>query len=148
MSLDVYLETDKPTVKGSSGIFFRECGAVRELTREEWDEKFPGREPVTTASTWDKICYEANITHNLNKMASEAGLYIYLWRPDENGIDIAGQLIDPLQIGLDELKADPDRFKQFNPDNNWGSYEQFVIFVEEYLEACMANPSATVSVSR
>lgn len=28
--------------------------------------------------------FEANITHNLNKMAKEVGIYEYLWRPDED----------------------------------------------------------------
>jgi len=28
------------------GIFIREDGGMREISRTEWDEKFPGREPV------------------------------------------------------------------------------------------------------
>lgn len=30
-----------------SGIFVRENGALREITRGEWDAKYPGREPVS-----------------------------------------------------------------------------------------------------
>ena len=30
--------------------------------------------------------YSANITHNLGKMAEEAGIYKHLWRPEEIGI--------------------------------------------------------------
>ena len=89
--------------------------------------------------------YDANITHNLNKMASEAGIYKELWRPEEVGITKAGQLIKPLQEGLALLKSDPERFKHLNPENGWGSYEGLVEFVEKYLEACVESPDAEVS---
>ena len=92
--------------------------------------------------------YSANITHNLNKMAEAAGIYEALWRPEEIGITQAGQLIEPLSIGLEKLKADPMYYSQFNAVNGWGTYENFVQFVEKYLEACQANPDAQVSVCR
>jgi len=39
---------ENPVERGScgSGIFVREGGAARELTVEEWDERYPGRVPV------------------------------------------------------------------------------------------------------
>lgn len=92
--------------------------------------------------------YSDNITHNLNKMAEAAGIYDVLWRPDENGIWQAQQLIQPLSIGLAQLVSNPDKFKQFNAPNGWGMYENFVPFVSKYLAACVANPEASVSVSR
>ena len=92
--------------------------------------------------------YSANITHNLNKMAEAAGIYEALWRPEEIGITQAGQLIEPLSIGLEKLKADPMYYSQFNAVNEWGTYENFVPFVEKYLEACRANPDAEVTVWR
>jgi hypothetical protein len=92
--------------------------------------------------------YSANITHNLNKMAMEAGIYEVLWRPEEIGITQAGQLIEPLTVGLEKLKADPMYYSQFNSPNGWGMYEHFVPFVEKYLEACRENPDANVNVSR
>jgi hypothetical protein len=91
--------------------------------------------------------YWANITHNLNKMAEAAGIYEVLWRPEEIGITQAGQLIEPLSVGLKKLKADPMYYSQFNAVNGWGTYD-FVPFVEKYLEACRANPDAKVSVWR
>jgi precorrin-6x reductase len=33
--------------------------------------------------------FEANITHNLNRMAEAAGVYKVLWRPEENEIKCA-----------------------------------------------------------
>ena len=90
--------------------------------------------------------YTRNITHNLNRMAKEAGVYKHLWRPGEIGIKTAGQLIEPLESGLAELKSDPEHFKQWNPDNNWGDYEGLVAFVRDYLDACKEYPDAKVSV--
>ena len=92
--------------------------------------------------------YSANITHNLNTMAKEAGIYQHLWRPDEIDITKAQQLIEPLESGLNLLKSDPARFKQFNPKNGWGTYDGLVVFVENYLRECRENPNATVSISR
>lgn len=92
--------------------------------------------------------YSSNITHNLNKMAEAAGFYKYLWRPEEIGITKAKDLIPALEGGLERLKADPQYYQQFNSPNGWGMYEHFVLFVEEYLEACKENPDADIEVSR
>jgi hypothetical protein len=92
--------------------------------------------------------YESNITHNLGGMASEAGIYMYLWKPEEIDIHTAEQLIEPLEKGLALLKSEPHRFKAFNPPNGWGNYENLVRFVEEYLESCKENPGAEVITSR
>ena len=92
--------------------------------------------------------YSANITHNLNTMASEAGIYNELWRPDEIAVSRAGDLIAPLERGLELLRSDEPRFRAFDASNGWGRYEHLVEFVEKYLEACKASPDAEVSVSR
>ena len=92
--------------------------------------------------------YSRNITHNLNLMAGEAGIYEACWRPDEIGITKAEQLIEPLTKGLALLRADPERFKAFNASNGWGVYENFVEFVEDYLSNCREHPDADVEVSR
>ncbi len=92
--------------------------------------------------------YEANITHNLNKMASESGIYEQLWRPEEIGVTHAKQLIEPLREGLALLLSDPERFKKFDPENKWGDYDGLVDFVRSYLAACVENPGAAVEVSR
>lgn len=92
--------------------------------------------------------YWHNITHNLGKMAEEAGIYQALWRPEELGITHARELIDLLQAGLDLLLADGPRFRALNPANGWGNYNNLVDFVESYLAACAQNPDATVRVSR
>jgi hypothetical protein len=70
--------------------------------------------------------YTDNITHNLTPMAKQAGLYEVLWRPEDLGLKYARELIPFLETGLLELSRHP----------------------ELYLEACRANPDATVEVSR
>lgn len=125
MSLDVYLTGESHT----ESCVCSTCG--HQHTRDDVDE-----------------FYSANITHNLNKMAQEAGIYKELWRPDEIGITKANQLIEPLTRGLALLKSDPKRFEAFNAPNGWGLYEHFVPFVEGYLNACRENPDADVYVSR
>ena len=92
--------------------------------------------------------YWGNITHNLSKMAEEAGIYEHLWRPDEIKITKAKELIEPLRQGLHNLKSEPERYKKFNPENGWGTYDGLVKFVENYLNACYEYPDAVIEVSR
>lgn len=152
MSLDVYLEYPIPGVVDLSGrIFVREGGRRIELTRAEWDERYPGREPVTTTVhelTETTEVYTDNITHNLAPMARAAGLWEPMWRPDENGYETARQLIEPLTEGLRRLVDDPALYKEMNPENGWGDYDGFVEFVKRYLWACQAHPDAVVRASR
>lgn len=93
-------------------------------------------------------CYSSNITHNLGKMASEAGIYEALWRPEEINCKYAKDIINLLEVGLADLKKRPKHFEQFNAENGWGLYKHFVPFVEEYLQACKENPEGILSVSR
>ena len=150
MSLDVYLTMKEiKRLKPAGRIYVRRDGSTQEISREEWDQLFPGREPVVVNEEAEvNEVYQANITHNLNKMADEAGLYEVLWRPDEVGFTKACQLIPLLVAGLAKLKANPKHFRQFNPSNGWGSYEGLVRFVENYLSACREYPDADVSVWR
>ncbi len=101
--------------------------------------------------------FSRNITHNLGKMASEvkipymAGtvtLYTILWRPEELQFTKAREIADLLDEGWNILHSDPEKYKQFNPENGWGSYEGLVDFVYNYRDACWENPEAELSVSR
>lgn len=150
MSLDVYLKIEKPILKKSSGVFVRENGQTIEISQEEWNERFPDKEPVrvNTEQGETNYVFEYNITHNLNTMAEKAGIYQHLWRPEELNISYAKDLIEPLRNGLKKLLDNPDYFKTFNPDNGWGDYSGLLRFVEEYLEACIEYPESIISVSR
>ena len=92
--------------------------------------------------------FNANVTHNLNKMAKYVGLYEALWQPEEIGVIKAEQLIPLLEKGLEKLKADPVGCRKLNPPNGWGDYEGLIQFVENYLEACRENRDSDVDVSK
>lgn len=92
--------------------------------------------------------FDANITHNLGRMAREAGIYMHCWRPDEIGITHAKQLIEPLRVAIEAMKADPPRYEAFNAENGWGLYRDFLPWLEKYLAACEEHPDAEVSISR
>ena len=132
MSLSVYLITEKPQIKkASSGIFVRENGQTKEITQEEWNTKNPNKAPVIfeQEEIETREVYYANITHNLNIMATEAGIYEVLWRPYKlrEGSDFsdedydkemefedlqkiqAKELIEPLRQGLHNLKSNPKK---------------------------------------
>ena len=121
-----------------------------------------------TASYDTNPLYDANITHNLGEMAREAGIYEALWRPHrlvegydideknhtaewefENSVKIkAKDIIEIIEKGLNELKAKPEYFKQFDSPNGWGIYDHFVPFVEKYLKALKKYPEAIVKTCR
>ena len=103
---------------------------------------------ISLVETRPTEVYTDNITHNLGKMAQEAGLYKALWRPEEQGWTKAFDIIPHLEAGLDLLKSDPDRFKQFDSPNGGGLYVHFVPFVERLLEACRENTNAEVQSCR
>jgi len=111
--------------------------------------------------------YHDNITHNLNVMAEQAGLYKALWRPYqldkdyvhsedykiemqfEDSVTIfASDLIEIIEQGLDLLKLRPDYFSKFDSPNGWGTYVHFVPFVESYLNALKQYPDSIVEVDR
>jgi hypothetical protein len=99
--------------------------------------------------------FDANITHNLGKMASEVKLsngmtlYDVLWRPDEQyGLLFARDIVGLLDEGWNTLMADPEYFRKFEPENGWGSYEGLEKFVYKYRNACWDNPDAELRISR
>ena len=85
-----------------------------------------------------------NITHNLGRMADEAGLYAALWRPSENDITIADDLIPILEDGIQAMKDEPEHFKKFDAKNGWGTYDNFLPWLEELLLKCKEFPAGLV----
>lgn len=152
MSLDFSLKTKETRKVKTSGIFIRENGQMKEITEEEWNEKFPNRKPVRVSTYLDEYetnnVLDVNITHNLSVMACEAGIYEALWQPSSSGWKKGGDIIKALEKGLKDLKQRPNYFKKLDDPNKWGTYEQFVPFVEEVLNACRVYPEAEIEVSR
>ncbi len=96
----------------------------------------------------DQEVFDTNITHNLGKMADAAGIYEALWKPEEISATKAKDIVELVRAGLNQLKEKPEHFKQFSAENGWGTYEQFVPWVEKYLEALERYPEAEIRVSR
>lgn len=112
--------------------------------------------------------YNANITHNLGKMAEAAGLYEALWRPyqlkegynidegdyqaeykfEEDNPVKANEIIPIIEKGLKDMKARPEHYKTFNSSNGWGMYHNFVPWIERYLEALKEYPELFVECDR
>jgi len=151
MSLDITLRMKgAQIVQEHSGIFVRKDGQTVEISVEEWNELHPGETPAKLDSYTEEsdIVFDANITHNLRKMAEKAGIYQALWRPEEIGAETADSLILLLSGGLVNLISNPEFFKTFNPENGWGTYEQLVQLVKDYLKACIDFPEAIIEVDR
>ena len=147
MSLDVSLYSKNPISKRGTGVFIRENGKTKELTIEEVREKYPNA--IIEENEFETDCvFDANITHNLGKMADAAGIYYACWRPEEINCKLARDIIPILEKGYEDMKSRPDYFKQFDSPNGWGLYIHFLPWVEKYLEACKTYPDAEISVSR
>lgn len=159
MSLDIYIISPEPIKKKSTGIFTRINGQTRELTREEAFKKFPDvriREEETETNEF----WHGNITHNLTKMAKHVSvdktdpdnyltLYDMLWRDEYDSIITISNYIKYLTNSLFELKNNPDKYKQYNPENGWGTYEQLVEFVRSFIHALIdMPPGSTIEYSR
>lgn len=96
----------------------------------------------------EECVFDGNITHNLNVMADKAGIYQALWRPEELGATRADGLVALLRKGLQDLLERPEHYRQWNPENGWGSYEVLVKFTQDYLQVCEQYPQAVIRVSR
>lgn len=89
-----------------------------------------------------------NITHNLGRMAQEAGIYQCLWRPEEINCKIASEIVGTLEKGIEDMKANPVKYKKFDSDNGWGTYKDFVPWLEKVLACCKEHPDGKIIISR
>ncbi len=115
---------------------------------------------VSVSELWElngSDCHH-NITHNLGKMAAEANLYEPLWRPyklfnmtddDEyDAIILAEDILEHVEKGFEELKSNPKKYKSYNPDNGWGTYESLISFTQKWIKCLKKFPQARVMSSR
>lgn len=147
MSLDVYIISPIPIKKKSTGIWVRKGGKTVELTKQEAQEQFPDADIKETEIETTEV-WHGNITHNLVTMASvclswgDYTLYDLLWRDEQLPFDKYAY-ISHLSYCLNCLKNDPEYFKQFNPENGWGTYEQLCDFIEDFVKALIDMPEGS-----
>lgn len=113
------------------------------------------------------IVFHWNVTHNLTNMASNlnitwciinngvktytATLYDILWQPHKvfnKDVITLGDLLKPLYMAFNELLLSEEKLSKFNPTNNWGSYEDFITLLPNYIRACKKWPNAIVTISK
>ena len=92
--------------------------------------------------------FETNITHNCAAMAKEAGIYGDLWHPQKNMAKYARDIVDNIKRGYNVMRANPDHYRSFEPENGWGLYDQFLAWLEYYIYALEQHPDAEIEVSR
>ena len=87
------------------------------------------------------------ITHNLNSVASELGLlvglpyYEVIWRPDElfglkNGEVPVGLVLGVLPHLIKNLLEFEYCLTDYLPSNGYGTFEDLIIFLCDYLKEC------------
>ena len=89
-----------------------------------------------------------NITHNLGVMARAAGIYDIVWRPEENGIERAGQIVGRLNEAILNMSNNPQKYKEHDEETGWGTYEQFVPWLRKLRDVCEQYPNAKIEASR
>jgi hypothetical protein len=89
--------------------------------------------------------FSSNITHNLNTMFEQAGVYDILWHGD--GL-IAGEQVEKLEKALATMRSDPARFKKYEASNGWGTYLDALRWLQEIIHACKEYPKAIIRCSR
>lgn len=113
------------------------------IIQEKW-------ESLDKGNTWREIkdtVYDANITHNLSKMAFESGIYDAIWGISDSQT-ICSEVSEMLAKGIQDMKDRPEYYRQFSAGNGWGTYEQFIPWLENLLEAYIKYPNATISISK
>ena len=89
--------------------------------------------------------WEGGITHNLTAMASAAGIYQAVWRPDELfDKPKARNLIPVIERGLKWLEENKEEAGRHGSPNGYGTYDDFLSFIWDYLDALHSNPDADV----
>ena len=113
----------------------------------------------------EEAFFEGSITHNLNVMAKEAGVYEALWRPyllkkyfpvgsrledelefEQSCIVLAKDILPSLELGIEKLLKRPTLYVKFEGKNAF--YTDFINFILEYLQACQEHPDALIKTLR
>ena len=87
--------------------------------------------------------FSAKISHHLADMADSVGIWEVIWNPiHEQAMDA----IEPLTLGVNELKRHPEKYRRYDSPNGWGTYDSFVPWLDEVIEACKEHPMAMIKV--
>lgn len=90
---------------------------------------------------------EWNLTYNLSPMLRAAGFPGWqesVGTEAEVQPVTAKRVIPVFESVLSELRAHPEKFREMNPPNGWGSYEVAVEVFADFVEKVKPHPDATV----
>jgi hypothetical protein len=98
-----------------------------------------------TCGRYDYEVFSANYTHNVTPMWSKAGVYEALYESDGKR---AGDYIDALRKGVEDMKNNLAEYHKLDSPNGWGTANTAVAFLQSVLTAFLEHPDCTISVSR
>ena len=99
-----------------------------------------------TSKNQDTV-YSTKLSRNLCEIATNVGLYRYLWKPNAVGIRAAKELIKPITSGLDKLKDQEETYINSEDEKVKNAYKEFIPLLENYLRACKMFPNSFVDVN-
>lgn len=94
--------------------------------------------------------FPLSITHNLNTLVKECGnlvdvdYYKIIWRPDEI-LEVENcqvrviYVLEYLPKIIEDLLRFEDTLSEYLPSNGWGTFEQLISFLCDYIKACYIN---------
>lgn len=89
-------------------------------------------------------CGHVETTDSLNITYNLAPMWYAIFDGAKQMCDIdtmSGEEAEPyLKIGLRRLKKKPEKFIALNPANGWGTYEDFVKYIENLIKLCKEYP--------
>ncbi len=98
---------------------------------------------IFTGKKMTNVVCCGNCTYNLGNMFKKALGFNF---SDLNG-KRAGDVLSKLQLSIKDMRDNPDEYKEYNPDNGWGTYEGAFEYLVRIAEACENHPDATISIS-
>ena len=89
--------------------------------------------------------WEWNVTHNLSQMWRAAGIFNEIYNSE--GVE-ASEVVDRLNHGLRMMTHHPEAYRALEPSNGWGTYENAIEFIGNFIEACNEYPKAVIAVCK
>lgn len=92
----------------------------------------------------EEDCWWGNITHDLGEIAShvpigDTTLYYVCWRPEEIGVETAGEILPLLVKGIQYMVEHRKELLKYEFSKSRGAYNDFMKFLLNYKQACEDN---------
>lgn len=88
--------------------------------------------------------FSRNMTNNVMSMAREAGIVDCIWMDNKTP---AKDILPIIEAGLSDMISNPDKYAKFNASNGWGTYDQFIPWLKDYVYHLREYPDSIASAS-